>query len=101
MKNRSVEKGPPEPDAQLMIQGSVEYRYHLSFGEAELTNGILRILREISIPMEYLLLVPGKSSGTCNAYLGLGSSDVLDLPFRFAALGIAVHRGEEVGEVDR
>ncbi len=98
MKNR---KDPPEPDAQLMIRESVEYRYHLSFGEAELTAGILRILKEISIPMVYLLLVPGESSRTCNAYLGLGSPDVLDLPFRFAALGIEVCRGEEVGEIDR
>lgn len=43
---------------------------------------------------------PGKSGKTCKAYLGLASSDVGDLPFRFAAIGIGIHRGEEVGEVN-
>ena len=97
MKNRPVGKRPPEPDAHLMLQDGVAYRYRLSFGEPELTAGILRILKEVSIHMEYLLLFPGNSGKTYNAYLGLGSSDVLDLPFRFAALGIEIHRGEEVG----
>jgi hypothetical protein len=98
--NRSAGKRPPEPDAHLMIQNGVAYRYLLSFGEPELIAGILRILKEVSISMEYLLLFPGKSGKTCKAYLGLASSDVGDLPFRFAAIGIGIHRGEEVGEVN-
>jgi len=101
MKNRSAGKRPAEPDAHLMLRDGVAYRYHLSFGEPELTAGILRILKEVSIPMVYLLLFPGDSGRTCNAYLGLVSSDVLDLPFRFAALGIEIHRGEEVGKIHR
>lgn len=101
MKNRPAGGRPPEPDAYLMAQDGVAYRYQLSFREPELSAGIMRILKEVSIPMEYLLLVPGKSGKTCKAYLGLGSSDVLDLPFRFAVLGIEVRRGEEIGEVDR
>lgn len=101
MKKRSAGVHTLEPDAHLMVQDGVAYRYYLSFGEPELMAGILRILNEVSIPMEYFLLFSGKSGKTCKAYLGLGSSDVLDLPFRFAALGIEIHRGEEVGEIDR
>lgn len=83
-----------------MIQRGVAYRYLLSLGEPESIAGMFRILKEVSISMEYLLLFPGKSGKACKAYLGLASSDVGDLPFRFAAIGIGIRRGEEVGETD-
>ncbi len=85
-----------EPDAFLMLQPGVAYRYHLLLAEPEVTADVLRILKELSISLRYLLLLPDGSGECYEAYVGLGSPDVLDLPFRFAAAGVQTRRGEEI-----
>lgn len=72
------------------------YRYSLLLRDAEGAGDILRILKEISVPLRYLLLVPARIGGAYRVYLGLGSPDVLDLPVRLTACGIEVQRGEKV-----
>jgi len=93
--------GAAEPDAGLFRGGGVAYRYVLGLREPAETGTILRILEEVSIPLRYLLLLTGGSRSGYTAYLGLASSDVLDLPIRFASHGILVERGEETGDDGR
>ncbi len=84
-----------------MLQPGVAYRYHLLLAEPEVTGDVLRILKELSISLRYLLLLPDGAGECFEAYVGLGTSDVLDLPFRFAAAGVQTRRGEEVGAAGR
>lgn len=84
-----------EPDFQLASRdGSVAYRYVLEVGERKDVGEILKLLDNMSVPFRYLLLVPGKKGSGILAYLGLGSYEVNDLPFRLAAAGIRIRRGE-------
>lgn len=101
MVGKTRERSRREPDGVLAGGDGVAYRYILDLPETENVAEIFRILRDVSMPFRYLLLVPGEASGGCLAYLGLGSSDVLDLPFRLAAAGVRIRRGEKVRDAAR
>ena len=87
-----------EPDAVLARGSGVAYRYALCLQDPEEVGSILRILADVSIPLQYLLLLPRGPRGGYMAYIGLASPDVLDLPVRFASRGIMIERGEEMGD---
>ena len=87
-----------EPDAVLARGSGVAYRYTLFLRDPEEAGTILRILADVAIPLLYLLLLPRGSGSEYRAYIGLASSDVLDLPIRLASRGIMIERGEEMGD---
>ena len=72
--------------------------YTLRLRDPEEAGTILRILEDVSMPLLYLLLLPRGHRREYRAYIGLASSDVLDLPIRFASRGIMIERGEEMGD---
>jgi hypothetical protein len=90
-----------EPDSFLVRGSGVAYRYTLALRDPEEAGTILRILSDVSIPLLYLLLLPRGPGSGYRAYIGLASSDVLDLPIRFASRGILIDRGEEMVEGSR
>jgi hypothetical protein len=87
-----------EPDAVFSRGSGVAYRYALRLRDPEEVATILRILADVAIPLLYLLLLPRDHRSGYRAYIGLASSDVLDLPIRFASRGIMIERGEEMGD---
>ncbi len=87
-----------EPDAVLARGSGVADRYTLCLRDPEEVGAILRILADVSIPLQYLLLLPRAPRNGYRAYIGLASPDVLDLPVRFASRGIMIERGEEMGD---
>ena len=84
------------PDALLCGAGGVAYRYSLLLPEPETAGDVLRLLGELCMPLKYFLLVPGKGAEGYQAYLGLGSPEVEDIPVRLAAVGARIRRGEKV-----
>lgn len=86
-----------EPDAVFARGSGVAYRYTIRLRDPEESGTILRILADVAIPLRYMLLLSCAPGSGYRAYVGLSSSDVLDLPVRFASSGILIERGEELG----
>jgi hypothetical protein len=86
-----------EPDGALARDAGVHYRYVLRLQQLDDAAALLHVLSDVGIPLRYLVVVPAEAPGAHAAYVGLGCSDVADLPIRLASRGIRVELGEDWG----
>jgi hypothetical protein len=83
-----------DPDAFLARSPEVQYRYKLLLTDPRDAGDIFQFLEELRVSLCYMLVVPSLSRQQYRTYIGLGSTDLQDLPLRMAARGIQIERGE-------
>jgi hypothetical protein len=93
---RAAKRSRSDPDASLSRAPGVQYRYSLSLSSPSDARGIFQLVDELGAAVRYLVLVQDGAPKRYRAYLGLGSSDLFDLPLRLAARGIHIDHGEQM-----